>query len=364
MNRVRGAGIFLLAAGLPALAQTQPDVGPGVQVFPPDNPWNWDISGHAVHPSSAAYVSSMGASTLLRDDPSFHITVVGALQANVTVTFTGYPDESDPGPGFGSPPGGAASGSYPIPPGAQIEASGDAHVLVVNTGTKLLYETYQTVAGPPWSAACGAVFDLDSNALRPDGWTSSDAAGLPIFPGLLRYEEVAAGSIPHALRVTASSTQDTYLYPARHQAGSANANLPPMGLRLRLKAGYDISGYTGAARVVLEALKKHGLIVADNGSSWYISSTVDSRWASINITAIRNVPGNAFEAVVTVDAGGNPIPPAGGGGGGGGGHGGCGAVGAEALLALWVLARLRARHSPSPGNPTACRGEEGRPKEE
>ena len=345
MKRARGVAVCLLAAGLPALAQTQPDVGSGFQVFPPDNPWNWDIRGHAVHPSSTAFVNSMGSSTTLFADQSFQITVVGALQPNVAVTFGAYSDESDPGPGFGSPPAGAATGSYPIPPGAPIEDGGDAHVLVVDTEAKLLYETYQTSGGPPWSATCGAVFDLASNALRPDGWTSADAAGLPIFPGLLRYEEVAAGVIPHALRVTASSTQDTYLYPARHQAGSANANLPPMGMRLRLKAGYDISAYTGAARVVLEALKKHGLIVADNGSSWYISSTVDSRWASSTIRDIMDVPGSAFEAVRTVDDGGNPIPPAGGGGGGGGGHGGCGALGAEVLLALGILAGLRLRYS-------------------
>ncbi len=330
------------------------------QVFPSDNPWNWDVSGFAVHPSSATYVNNIGSSAPIREDYSFYFSVVDDTQPNVNVTLGGFADESDPGPFFGSPtPGNELSpgdlASYPIPSTAQIEGGGDAHVLVINTTTKLLYETYQT-AGPPWSATCGAIFNLASNNVRPEGWTSGDAAGLPIFPGLLRHDEAtSAAGITHALRVTCPSTQNKHLYPARHHAGSANTNLPPMGLRLRLKASKDISTYNGAARKVLEALKKHGLIVADNGSAWYISTTVDSNWGSTNITQIRDMHGSDFEAVISVDAFGNPILPVSGGGsgpppppnsggtpisgnGGGGGGGGCGLLGAELLL-VWLAAR-------------------------
>jgi hypothetical protein len=276
-------------------------------------------------------------------------------QADVAVAFNLYDDESDPGPGFGSPAGGAAQGMYPFPAGAPIEGNGvgDAHCLVIDKDNALLYETYVTSGGPPWTAACGAVFDLNSNAVRPEGWTSGDAAGLPIFPGLIRYEEVAAGAINHALRFTCSPTQNRHIYPARHHAGQANTALPPMGLRVRLKASKDLSGYTGAARVVLEAIKKHGLILADNGSDWYISATLDSRWASTNITQIRDIRGSDLEVVVSVDAGGAPVLAVPGGGTGpapppdppaatsGGGGGGCGLSGLEALLLILLRRRLR-----------------------
>jgi hypothetical protein len=361
MGRIAGlwALVFLLGAAAPA-APLLP-----FPVFPTDNPWNWDISGLAAHPSSTAYVNSIGSAAPIREDYSFYFSIVDNTQTNVNVTLGIYADESDPGPFFGSPtPGNELSpgdlASYPIPNNAQIEGGGDAHVLVVNTDKKLLYETYQT-AGPPWSATCGAIFDLASNNVRPEGWTSGDAAGLPIFPGLLRYDEaVSAGGITHALRVTCPSTQNKHLYPARHHAGSANTSLPPMGLRLRLKASKDISGYTGAARKVLDALKTHGLIVADNGSAWYISTTIDPNWSSTNITQIRNMVGSDFEAVTSVDGSGNPILPVSGGGsgpppppgsggtpvpgngGGGGGGGGCGLLGAELLL-VWLAARSRPR---------------------
>ena len=243
-----------------------------------------------------------------------------------------------------------------MPPGASIEGGGDAHCLVIDKDNHLLYETYQTSGGPPWTAGCGAIFNLQTNDMRPDGWTSADAAGLPIFPGLIRYDEVASGTITHALRVTCPSTQNAHLYPARHHAGSSGANLPPMGLRLRLKASKDISGYTGAAKVILTALKKYGLLVADNGSPWFISTTVDDRWSGTNIMNIRDMVGSDFEVVVSVDSSGNPIlpvsgggsgppPPPGGGssGGGGGGGGGCGLLGLE-LLPLVLLRKFR-RHA-------------------
>jgi hypothetical protein len=346
------AGLVVLVG---ATRQTQPDLG--FTCFPADNPWNWDITGLSVQPGSDTYVSSMGgvagASAPIREDYSFYYSVVPGTQALVDITLGIYADESDKGPAFGSPaPGFELSpgdvSRFPYPNGAPIEGGGDAHVLVIDKDNKLLYETYQTTGGPPWTAACSAVFNLNSNALRPDGWTSGDAAGLPIFPGLIRYDEVASGQIPHALRVTCPSTQNKHLYPARHHAGSANTSLPPMGLRLRLKASTDLSTYTGEALTILNALKKHGLIVADNGSSWYISTTVDTRWSGTNITQIRKIHGSDFEAVTSVDGSGNPILPVGGGGGGpppppppspsggsssgGGGGGGCGLLGAELLL--------------------------------
>lgn len=359
---LRLAGAAILASLLAPAAVQQPDLG--IPVFPADNPWNWDITGLSVDASSDTYIASISSSAPIREDYSFPYNVVLDAQSNVSIAFTLYDDESDPGPLAGSPPNGTvgppynSQGSYPFPAGAAIEGGSDAHCLVIDKDNRLLYETYQTGGGPPWSASCGAVFDLTSNAVRPDGWTSGDAAGLPIFPGLIRYEEIVAGSINHALRFTCNNTQNKHIYPARHHAGSANLNYPPMGTRVRLKASKDISGYTGAARIVLDALKKHGLILADNGSNWYISTTVDDRWNALsNITQIRNMHGSDFEVVTTVDAAGAPIlpvsgggvgppppPPAPGGGapggGGGGGGGGCGFLGLE-VLALALLRRRR-----------------------
>lgn len=362
----RIAGAALLATLLAPIHQ--PDLPVPFTVFPADNPWNWDISGLAVDPSSNTYInsisSSLPATTSIREDYSFPFNVVAGTQTKVDVAFTLYDDESDPGPGAGSPVNGTVSygskGSYPIPTGAAIEGGGDAHCLVIDKDNHLLYETYQTSAGPPWSASCGAVFDLNSNAVRPDGWTSGDAAGLPIFPGILRYQEIVQGSINHALRFTCNNTQNKHIYPARHHAGPANTSYPPMGTRVRLKASKDISGYTGAALIVLTALKKHGLILADNGSNWYISTTIDDNWAATNITKIRDMKGSDFEVVTTVDATGAPILPVSGGGtgppppppvtgggstggsggGGGGGGGGCGLCGLE-WIPLLMLRRFR-----------------------
>jgi len=205
----------------------------------------------------------------------------------VPVTFTAYGSESDPGP-------------YPIPSTARIEAGGDAHVLVAS-GNCHLYELYGAArSGTGWTAQSGAVFNLNSNALRPAGWTSADAAGLPILPGLVRRDEVAAGHIDHALRFTIARTQKGYISPATHAAGSStDPNVAPMGARFRLKASFDLTPYHGAARVILQALKTYGMFVADNGSNWYLSGTTDTGWNDDDLNQLKRVPGSAFEAVNT-----------------------------------------------------------------
>jgi hypothetical protein len=204
------------------------------------------------------------------------------------VAFVEYGDESDPGP-------------YPIPPDAPVEAGSDRHLLVLAAGECRLYELYHARrAGSGWQAGSGAVFDLSGNSLRPDGWTSADAAGLPILPGLARYDEVETGAIRHALRVTVHTTFRGFIHPATHFASAVtDPRFPPMGLRLRLRADYDISRYAGAARVILEALQRYGLIVADNGSSWFITGAPDPRWDDGDLDQLKTVPGGAFEAVFT-----------------------------------------------------------------
>ncbi|HEX8080413.1 MAG TPA: hypothetical protein VF557_09400 [Jatrophihabitans sp.] len=265
----------------------------GCPLFPPDNPWRRVISSAPLHPRSAAWVANIGSSRFLHpdfgSDPSYGIpySVVPASQPKVPISFTAYGDESDPGP-------------YPIPPGARIEAGGDAHVLVASADCHL-YELYGAArSGSGWTAQSGAVFDLRSNALRPAGWTSADAAGLPILPGLVRRDEVLAGRIDHALRFTISTTQRGYISPATHQAGStSDPNFAPMGARFRLKASFDISRYSGAARVILQCLKTYGMFVADNGSNWFISGATDSGWDDLDLRQLKQVPGSAFEAVDT-----------------------------------------------------------------
>jgi hypothetical protein len=275
-------------------------VGPGAaacRVFPPDNPWNRDISGDPVDSNSGNYIASIGALTKLHpdfgSDPTYGIpyTVVWSGQARVPINFTDYGDESDPGP-------------YPIPRGAPVEggasSDGDRHVLVVDTAACRLYELYRAFpnADGSWNAGSGAAFDLNSNALRPETWTSADAAGLPIFPGLIRYDEVQSGAINHAIRFTVQRSQRGYIHPATHFASSSSdPNLPPMGLRVRLKASFDISGYPRDAQVILTAMKKYGLIVADNGSNWYFGGATDARWNDDELNPLKNVPGSAFEAV-------------------------------------------------------------------
>lgn len=269
--------------------------------FPADNAWNTPVETLPVASDSAALIASMGASTHFHPDfganwngGPFGIPylVVSGSQAKMPINFTDYGDESDPGP-------------YPVPLTAPIEggagSDGDRHVIVVDKDNWRLYELYSAFpTGAGWNASCGAVFDLNSNALRPAGWTSADAAGLPIFPGLVRYDEVAAGEIRHALRFTAARTRKAYIHPARHYASSnTSAALPPMGLRVRLKAGVDLSRYPASAQVILRAMKKYGLILADNGSNWYVSGTADPRWNDGELNTLKNLTGHDFEAVQT-----------------------------------------------------------------
>jgi hypothetical protein len=266
-------------------------------IFPKSNSINQDISHAPVDPNSAAYIASIGLTGHLHPDfgtnPSYGIpyTVVGPHQPKVPIKFTEYGEESDPGP-------------YPIPANAPVEGAGEAgdrHVLVLQEGSCKLYELYNAQrAGAGWDAGSGAVFNLRSNALRPNGWTSADAAGLPIFPLLVRYPEVRAGQIDHALRVTVQRTQAGFIHPATHFAStSSDPALPPMGLRLRLKASYSLAGYHGESLIILRALKRYGLIVADNGSSWYITGAPDPRWNDTDLEQLERVPGSAFEAVQT-----------------------------------------------------------------
>jgi len=271
----------------------------GCPVFPSDNAWNKDVSKAAVDPRSAGYIASINATrTTLHPDfggggaYGIPFLVVPPNEPLRSIHYTAYGDESDPGP-------------FPIPPTAPVEggasSDGDRHVLVVQRGTCHLYELGRAFwKGTRWDADVGVNWNLKSNALRPKYWTSADAAGLPILPGLVRYDEVAAGSINHALRFTVPRTQNAFIAPATHYASNnTDPNLPPMGLRLRLKANFDISRYSGQARVILTALKKYGMIVADNGSSWFITGAADARWNDDNLNQLKSVPGTAFEVVST-----------------------------------------------------------------
>jgi hypothetical protein len=270
-------------------------------MFPADNPWNTDISQHSVHPNSAAYIASLGSITLWPDFGSgaygnygIPFDVVERDQPLAPIRFTpgnSAPDESDPGP-------------YPIPPGARVEGGTDKHVLVLRKGDCQLFELFDATKqlDNSWMVYSAARFDLSSNALRPDRWTSADAAGLPILPGLARVDEVQGGEIRHALRVAIPRTQRAYIAPATHAASSdANPALPPMGLRLRLKAGYDISGLTGQARVIARALQVYGALVADNsgGSKVFVSGTPDPVWNDDDIDQLKRIPASALEAVQT-----------------------------------------------------------------
>jgi hypothetical protein len=267
----------------------------GCPIFPPDNAWNRDISNDPIDPNSAAYIAriSQNAQYLHADFGSpreygIPFVVVTGAQPKVPITFTEYGDESDPGP-------------YPVPANAPVEYGDDHHVLVLNSGECKLYEMYHAQKDPSgagWFAGSGAVFDLRSNSLRPQSWTSADAAGLPILPGLVRYDEVVAGEIRHAVRFTAYRTQRAFVHPATHYASSiTDASYPPMGLRVRLKASYDTARFYGQARVILNALKKYGMILADNGTSWFITGATDPRWNDADLDQLKTVPGSAFEVV-------------------------------------------------------------------
>jgi hypothetical protein len=270
-------------------------------VFPADNPWNRDISTDAVDPNSDSLIAHCGGSASLHPDFGTiyggapwgipFITVSGS-QPRVPVSFY-YAGESDPGP-------------YPIPPNAPIEggpnASGDRHVLVVDVDHWMLYELFDAHpvnAGATWTSGSGAVFDLASNGLRPDGWTSADAAGLPIFPGLVRYEEaVAQGVIAHAVRFTCPVTRRAYVPPARHFASTRpDSFLPPMGMRVRLKAGVNIAAFPAEVQVILRALKTYGMLLADNGGPFFVSGAPDPRWNDSNIDTMKRLRGTDFEVV-------------------------------------------------------------------
>jgi hypothetical protein len=283
-----------------------------LQVFPPDNPWNQDISGWPLHPNSKRIIASIGASKVFRYNPDMGFVLVPPGQKKVDVKIRAYPGESDPGP-------------FPVPDNTPIEGwpanykrsvklkhltlddvqrdknkeeDGDRHALVVDPTNRMLYEFYQmrkTDGG--WTASQSSVFDLKSNKLRPDGWTSADAAGLPIFPAMVRYDELKRGMVEHALRVTVRRTRRAYVAPATHYASRlTDPNLPRMGERLRLKKDFDISGFSPEVRAILKGLKKYGMFVADNGIDWAISVAPDERIPSLH-EDLRKIKGSAFEVV-------------------------------------------------------------------
>jgi hypothetical protein len=298
--------LALAVCGVGALARPPlPDLGPhgslhGRLPFPADNAWNKRIDREPVDPRSDVLIRSIGADKPLHADfGSFWegkplgipYVVVTSKTRRVAVTFE-YADESDAGP-------------YPVPLDPPIEggpdSDGDRHVLMLDRDTWKLYELYgfypQGKRG--YRAGSGAIFDLNSNQLRPSGWTSADAAGLPIFPGLVRYDEVVEQkAIRHALRFTVSRTRRAFVHPARHFASSSDdPNLPPMGMRVRLKSSYDLSGFPRNVQVILQALKTYGMIVADNGSDWFVSGTHDERWNDEELAALKRVRGKDFEVV-------------------------------------------------------------------
>ncbi|HEX4035959.1 MAG TPA: hypothetical protein VHX66_16070 [Solirubrobacteraceae bacterium] len=294
VSSAAAAGAALAAAQWPFGAGTG-----GCRVFPANNPWHENISKLPVSPMSDAYIASIGATLDLHPDFGSNLTygipyaVVPASQPKVAIHFTAYGDQSDKGP-------------YPIPPGAPVEggasSTGDRHVLVLQKGACKLYELYDATPNPngSWNAGSGAVFNLRSNHLRPNGWTSADAAGLSIFAGLIRYDEIQRGYINHAIRFTVPRTQAGFIHPATHFASSSSdPDLPPMGLRLRLSASFPIKRFPRVARIILQAMKTYGLILADNGSPWYFQGATDPRWNDNALDTLKSVPGSAFQVVET-----------------------------------------------------------------
>jgi hypothetical protein len=276
-----------------------------VQLFPADNSWNQDISASPVDPDNSQIIALLGAAHLKADFGSglwdgapigIPYDVVCGSQAKAKVTFRAnaydgnYGDESDLGP-------------YPIPLNAPIEGNGqgDSHVIVIDKDHKILYELYNaSLNSGKWEASSGAIFNLKSNALRPAGWTSADAAGLPIFPGLVRYDEILAGVIKHPIRFTLSSgnVAPAYISPARHSVSSSGGQYAlPFGAKIRLKASFNISSYPPHLRVILTAMKKYGLILADIGSNMYISGVPDSRWNNDELQQLGSVTAADFEVV-------------------------------------------------------------------
>jgi hypothetical protein len=289
---------LVLAAPAAAAPVPLPDA-PDCPLFPETNVWNKPVAKLPLRSNSKKIVSAIGAplpvhadfgSGLYQGAPiGIPITVVDSSQATSSVDFH-YDDESDAGP-------------YPIPADVAIEggddSDGDRHAIIVDSDLCKLYELYALYPSP-WSAGSGAIWSLTSNALRPRGWTSADAAGLPILPGLVRYEEVEAGHIDHAIRFTVSRSRRAYVYPARHFASSRTGkSLPPMGLRLRLRSNYPVAKFPFQARVVLKALKRYGMIVADNGTSWYLTGAPDPGWDNEQLHTLGQVKGSDFRVVDT-----------------------------------------------------------------
>jgi hypothetical protein len=300
-RRLALAAFALLALAGPASAQPLP-AAPACPVFPRTNVWNKRIDALPVAPRSRTIVRSIGADLRLHADfgaglwegspIGIPITVVGRSQRRSRITFA-YAEESDAGP-------------YPLPADVAIEGGpqgdGDRHALVVDRDSCTLYELFalRRALDPPWSAGSGAIWNLRSNRLRPRGWTSADAAGLPVLPGLARYDEVARGAIEHALRFTVRRSRRAYVYPARHYASRDRSTaLPAMGLRLRLRRNYPVRKFPRQARVILRALKRYGMMVADNGSSWYVSGVPDPRWRNDELRTLRAVKGADFRVVDT-----------------------------------------------------------------
>ena len=273
------------------------------KIFPDDNIWNAPIDALPIDPNSDSYINSIGASTGLKGDFGSglwnggpigipYTTVSSSSTTKYKVSFQ-YADESD-------------NVDYPIPPNPPIEggdnSTGDRHILIVDTDTCKLYELYSAYfKNGQWTAGSGAVFDLKSDTLRPETWTSADAAGLPMLPGLVRYDEIVEGSINHAIRFTAVKTRKAYVWPARHYASSyTDGSIPPMGQRFRLKNNFDVSSYPQTIQIILNAMKKYGIILADNGSNWYLSGVPDDRWDNDMLnTYLKKVIGSNLEAVDT-----------------------------------------------------------------
>jgi hypothetical protein len=300
--RMRAATLAVLVACVVALGGAAASAtliagAPKCPVFPADNPWNRRVDRLPVAADSDAIVRSIGLADHVHADfgsglwegrpIGIPVTVVGSVTPRTRVLFE-YESESGPGP-------------YPIPADVRIEGGSDRHAILVDRDACRLYELFALRReGDRWVAGSGAIWSLRSNRLRPAGWTSADAAGLPMLPGLARYEDVARGRIDHALRFTVSQTRRAYVWPARHVASSlTDPSLPPMGLRLRLKRSYPIAGFPRQARLVLRALKEYGMVVADNGSDWHLSGAPDPGWSSDQLHTLHRVPGSAFEVVDT-----------------------------------------------------------------
>jgi len=287
--------VLALLAGSIEPALGKPVVGaPGCQIFPRTNVWNRRIDTLPVRSDSATLIAAIGINRGLHPDFGSYkgygipINVANRLTPRKYVTFR-YKSESDRGP-------------YPIPTKFKREAGSDHHILIVDKDACKLYELFAATrsASGRWSAGSGAIWSLRSNRLRPDSWTSADAAGLPILPGLVRYDEYAKGVIAHAIRFTAPTTRSAHIYPARHDAGDGNdPALPPMGLRVRLKASVDVSGFSPQARVILVALKRYGMILADNGSPWYITGAPHPSWNDDQLHQLGQISGDMFEVVDT-----------------------------------------------------------------